>query len=159
MDRLEWIKGKVDCLIEAIQDKDTRKFAYLHLYGTSQFATMLAINKHIDIELCAISAILHDISLYAFNSGHAHHAKESAEIAMNILRDCELFEEAEIKTIVHAIEKHSDKQSKQDGLYAEVLKDADVLAHYLYNVNIPVPSEDKVRLYYLLEFIQEARKK
>lgn len=159
MDRLELIKSRVDALLDAIQNKDTRKLAYLHLYSTSQFATMLAINKKLNIELCAIAAILHDISLYAFNSGHLNHASESGKIARDIVEESALFTDEEVEIIVHAIEKHSNKQCKLDGLYAEVLKDADVLSHYLYNVNIPIPEQDKVRLYYLLEYIQLEREK
>lgn len=159
MDRLEAIRVVVDRMIVGMQNEEDRKFAYLHLYGTSQFAAMLAINKNINTELCAVAAMLHDISLYAVNSGHKDHAEKSAHIAKEILEESELFEEDEIKLICHAIAKHSDKLTKNDGIYAEILKDADVLTHYLYNPQIPIPEKDKVRLFYLLEYIKSVRTK
>lgn len=159
MDRLEAIRVIVDRLINKMQTEDDRKFAYLHLYGTSQFAAMLAINKRIHVELCSIAAMLHDISMYTENSGHKHHAEKSAVIAKQILEECNMFTEEEITIIVNAIAKHSDKLSKSDGIYAEILKDADVLTHYLYNPQIPVPEKDKVRLFYLLEYIKSVRTK
>lgn len=159
MDRLEAIRVIVDRMIMKMQKEDERKFAYLHLYGTSQFAAMLAINKKINIELCAVAAMLHDISLYASNCGHKEHAEKSATIAKEVLEESKLFSEEEVKIICHAIAKHSDKLTKSDGIYAEILKDADVLTHYLYNPQIPVPEKDKVRLFYLLEYIKSVRTK
>lgn len=159
MDRLEAIRVVVDRFIMKMQAEDDRKFAYLHLYGTSQFAAMLAINKNINTELCAVAAMLHDISMYIDNSGHKEHAERSAAIAKDILEESALFTEEECKIICNAIAKHSDKLTKNDGIYAEILKDADVLTHYLYNPQIPVPEKDKVRLFYLLEYIKSVRTK
>lgn len=157
MDRLELVRMEVDQLISKLQNEEDRKFAYLHLYGVSQFATMLAINKKANVELCAIGAMLHDISMYALNSGRKNHAEKSAEFANKLLNRLQLFKEDEILIITNAISKHSNKLSKDDGIYAEILKDADVLAHYLYNPQIPITENDKVRLFYLLEYIKNVR--
>lgn len=159
MDRLEKIRMDVDHLISELADENDRKFAYLHLYSVSECATMLAIARHVDFELLAIAGMLHDISLYAFNSGHKDHARKSAEYAKVILERSNLFQEDEIKLITHCISLHSDKQSKSDGVYAEILKDADILSQYLYNPNIPVHEEHRVRLYYLLESLKQLQKK
>lgn len=159
MDRLEQIRTIVDGLITNLNDENDRKFAYIHLYGVSQFAIMLAIKRKANSELCAIAAMLHDISIYALNSGRPQHAEKSAIYAKEILENTKAFTEEEIKIITHAITVHSNKLSKEDGIYAEILKDADVLSHYLYNPNIPISERDRVRLYYLLEMIKEEQEK
>lgn len=156
MDRLEEIRIIVDQHIAKMAEENDRKFAYIHLYGVSQFATMLAIKRNINSEICAIAAMLHDIAMYAFNCGRNKHAEKSADYAKELLEQTGSFQEEEIKLIVYAISVHSNKLSKQDGVYAETLKDADVLSHYFYNPNIPISERDRVRLYYLLEMIKEA---
>lgn len=154
MDRLEKIRMIVDEQIAKMAKETDRKFAYIHLYGTSQFAMMLAIKRNIQPELCAVAAMLHDIALYTLNCGKGAHAEKSAEYAESLLENMEAFSEEERQLITHAIRVHSQKLSKQDGVYAETLKDADVLSHYFYNPNIPMGERDRVRLYYLLEMIK-----
>lgn len=151
MDRLEQIRMKADQMIAQLAQEGERKFAYIHLYGVSQLAALLAIIRHVDIELCQIAAMLHDIAVYAYNVAQKDHAQRSARLAQTILTENGDFTAKEIQTITHAIAVHSDKQVREDNAYAEVLKDADVLAHYLYNPNIPMSEQDQVRLYYLLE--------
>ena len=148
MDRLEQIRVKADQMIEQLAQEGERKFAYIHLYGVSQFAALLAMIHHIDAELCQIAAMLHDIAVYAYNVAQKDHAQ-------TILEESAIFTKKEIQTITHAIAVHSDKQVREDNVYAEVLKDADVLAHYLYNPNIPMSEHDQVRLYYLMEALSK----
>jgi len=155
MDRLEMIRMKVDQMIQALADENDRKFAYIHLYGTSQFASMLAIKRRADVTVAATAAMLHDIASYACNVSEADHAKRSAEIAQEMLTDSKLFQEDEIKLIMHAISVHSDKQTKDDNVYAEILKDADVMSHYFYNPKIEISDKERVRLYYLLEMLEK----
>ncbi len=155
MDRLEQIRVKADQMIEQLAQEGERKFAYIHLYGVSQFAALLAMIHHIDAELCQIAAMLHDIAVYAYNVAQKDHAQKSAELAQAILEESAIFTKKEIQTITHAIAVHSDKQVREDNVYAEVLKDADVLAHYLYNPNIPMSEHDQVRLYYLMEALSK----
>ena len=157
MDRLEKIRMEVDALLKQLHQESDRKFAYLHLYGVSQFATMLALIRKADAQLCAVAAMLHDISMYACNSGTHNHAEKSAAFTKDLLQKSQLFSNEEIREIVHAIKVHSNKACKEDGEMAEILKDADVLAHYLYNPNIPMPDKDRVRLYYVLETFTQAR--
>ena len=103
MDRLEMIRMKVDRMIQDLASKSERKFAYIHLYGTSQFATMLAVRHHVDAVVAAVAAMLHDIASYAYNVGEAEHAKKSAEIAQKLLSESDMFSKEEIKLITHAI--------------------------------------------------------
>lgn len=155
MDRLEYIRGFVDREINKLRNDDLKKFAYIHTYGVAQLATMLAKAREADVELATIAAMLHDISLYVENCPHSVHAKHSAEYAKTLLTKTKLFTEEEITIVYNVIASHSDKLTRTDGKISEILKDADVLQHYLYNVNIPTNEKDKVRLYYLLETFNE----
>ncbi|MCI8270853.1 MAG: HD domain-containing protein [Erysipelotrichaceae bacterium] len=149
MDRLEYIRIKTDRILDAMENSISCKLAYIHSYGVSQMAALLAKKRNLNIELACIAAMLHDISQY--ETGRLiDHAKESAKRAEEILKASDEFTEEEINIIVSAIAFHSDKQVKH-GDYEELLKDSDVLAHYFYNVNVPINEQDKVRLFYLLE--------
>lgn len=151
MDRLELIREKTDAIIRKLNKEEERKFAYIHTYGVAQAAAMLAVLRHLDVELCCIAAMLHDISLYAMNCPHRIHAQKSAEYAEMLLMKTKLFSEEEIRLLTHVIATHSDKMTRHDGAMSELLKDADVLQHYLYNPKIELSEKDRVRLFYLLE--------
>lgn len=148
MDRLEYIRSKVDQIIEN-GNTNEKKYAYLHLYGVSNCATLLAFKRGLEPEISALIAILHDIAFYE-TSIRKNHAINSAKRAKEILEKSELFTENEIYTICKAIEFHSEK-AKKHGPYEELIKDSEVLAQYLYNPKIPVSDNEKVRLFYLLE--------
>lgn len=156
MDRLEEIRMEADRVIMQLNQGE-QKFAFIHLYAVSQFAAMLALMHHADTELCQVAAMLHDIAVYANNVPQKNHAQKSALLAKEMLIKNGHFSEEEITTIVHAIAVHSDKQVRDDTVCAEILKDADVLAHYLYNPKIPMSERDQVRLYYLLETLQKEK--
>ncbi|MEG0468390.1 HD domain-containing protein [Amedibacillus sp. YH-ame6] len=153
MDRLEIIRGIVDQYIASIQDESTKKFAYIHTYGVSQSCAMLAIRRHANVELACIAGMLHDIARYAENHPHVGHAKRSAILSKQILEELAIFTESEIQILTNAIFQHSDKMLRDGGEISEILKDGDVLQHYLYNVNIELSPKDKFRLFYLLEEI------
>ncbi|MEF9961490.1 MAG: HD domain-containing protein [Erysipelotrichaceae bacterium] len=156
MDRLEYVRTKVDRIIEQLP-MENQKYATIHLYGVSQCAIMLALHLKIDQELCGISGMLHDIAYY-LDGNRKDHALHSSEYSKKLLSDSELFNEKEIELICHAILVHSDKLIKGNP-YDEVLKDSDVLQHYLYNPKLDIPEKDQVRLYYLIEYIQNANRK
>ena len=81
MDRLELIREQTDAVIQKLVKEEERKFAYIHTYGVAQAAAMLATLRKLDVELCCIAAMLHDIALYAQNCPHLGHAQRSAEYA------------------------------------------------------------------------------
>lgn len=153
--RYIWIRMKVDKIISKLANEETRKFAYLHSYGVSQCAIYLSIVRGLDIELAGIAGMLHDIAVYAENCAHKVHANRSAVIAKDILEESKAFNEEEIIAITNAIALHSDKLTRTDTRFAEMLKDADVLQHYLYNPNMPMQDREKYRLFYLLEDLKK----
>ena len=133
MDRLELIRIETDKIIQKLANEENRKFAYLHSYGVSQCAIYLATVRKLDVEL--------------------------AGLAKSILEESKLFKEDEIIAITSAIATHSDKMSRTDSRFAEMLKDSDVLQHYLYNPNIELQEKDRYRLYYLLEDLKKMHQK
>lgn len=157
MDRLEQVRERTDEIIAKLSREEDRKFAYLHSYGVAQSATFLASIRDLDVELAGITAMLHDIAVYAINCPHAQHAQKSAELAKTILEDMNVFQEDEIIAITNAIAVHSNKMTRTDSRFAELIKDSDVLQHYLYNPMIPLQDQDKFRLFYLLEDMKKIK--
>jgi len=142
--RLESIRVLVDDMILQISDAEEKRCAYLHLYGVSQFASMLAQKRGLDPDIASIAGMLHDFYSYKTNI-FEFHAHNGAEAVRPIIRDLGIFEKDEQKTILSAIFYHSDKSSINDA-YDEVVKDADVLQHYYYNVNNRVHLNEAARL-------------
>lgn len=85
MDRLEYIRIQVDTIIDRIQDPMIRRLAYTHTYGVSNNAALLATLRHIDYELACISAMLHDLSIYAENTHIAPMLKEVHSLLKSFL--------------------------------------------------------------------------
>lgn len=148
MDRLEYVRVRVDRILQKIEDEESRKYAYIHLYGVSQFASMLAKQQGLNMELCAIAGMLHDISTY-IEGYSSKHALVSSEYSKNLLEKTQIFHADEIDVITQAIAHHSDKE-QIDGPYEELLKNADVLQHYFYNPS-QFPKKEQTRLDNLLE--------
>lgn len=131
MNRLELIREVVDPILLGLQDPDAKRCGFVHLYGVSQSAAFLALQRGLDTELAAIAGMLHDLATYE-SGDSVNHGPRSAERAGSILRKLDAFTPAEIQAIQDAITHHSDKADNHSPL-AELLKDADVLQHFLYN--------------------------
>ena len=88
--------------------------------------------------------MLHDIWTYKI-SYSVDHGKLGSIEARKILNEVNCFSEEEIDIICSSISKHSNKQYI-DSDYDEILKDADVLQHYLYNTKSDINENEKDRL-------------
>ena len=131
MNRLELVRSEVDAILLNQENVNVRPEGYIHLYGVAQVCTMLAIKRRLNVELCTIIGMLHDI--YTYKIGYVkEHAILGAVEAENLLRDLEIFTDEEIEIIKTAISHHSDKKTKHDK-YSELLKDADVLQNSIYD--------------------------
>ncbi len=108
-----------------------KKEIYTHLYGVALLCTLLALKRDLDPELATIMGLLHDFSTYndTYTVDHAVKGKESVKL---LLRELNIIDENKIELICNAIGKHSEK-NEIDLQYDELLKDADVLHHCLYN--------------------------
>jgi len=145
--RLEHLRYTIDRLIMKKQPYQARYF-FTHLYSVSYFCTLLAHRRGLDPEIASTAGMLHDI--YQVTSGitekHALHGSAESE---KILKSMQSYTEEEIKIIVSAVKNHSKKRKVHEP-YDEILKDADVLSHSLYNVNYAVIEKDAQRYKNLL---------
>ena len=136
MDRLELVRKEIDEMLLNQPDVELRRRGYVHLYGVAQYCSMLAIKRGLDIELCAIMGMMHDI--YTYKYGYVkEHALLGVPEAEKILRQLNLFTEEEMSIVKQAIAYHSDKKLIHDD-YSELLKDADVLQNSLYNTSFEI---------------------
>lgn len=149
MDRLEKIREIINGILIKNPNIDERHCGFVHLYGVSSISSLLAQKRGLNVELSAVAGMLHDIATYKTGNSFEHSKLGSIE-ARKILNEANCFNEEEINIICTAIYNHSDKH-KVDDVYDEVLKDADVLQHYLYNTNFKVFEKDKNRLSILLK--------
>ncbi|MEW5826643.1 MAG: HD domain-containing protein [Candidatus Bipolaricaulota bacterium] len=77
----------------------------------------------------AVAGMLHDLSTVAAGDP-TDHAARSSLLAHEIFERLARFGAADVNRVVHAIARHS-KEESVDGPLDEVLKDADVLQHWL----------------------------
>lgn len=142
-DRIEMIREIVDEILVHMSDPVERRCAYVHLYGVAQACAMLALKRGENTELAIIAGMLHDIATYkTMNS--ADHAHKSAEMAQEIMEGLPLFTPAETDAVCAAIYAHSDKHLAHPAL-TEILIDADVLQHCIYNPFLPVSVHERDR--------------
>lgn len=144
MSRIEQLKKRINTIIENLDDAEIRSKAFIHSYGVAQAAALLAIKRGLDPELAAVAGILHDIYAYVAGSYENHDIK-GAELAREILNDINLFSNDEIEIVCTAIFNHDDRQGKHSP-YDEILKDADILQPYLYQLTEPLSPPAKKRL-------------
>jgi len=149
VDRIEKVRVIVDEILLNMKDAEERRCAYLHLYGVAQACAMLALKRNENIELAIIAGMLHDIYSYA-NMDSNNHAHKGAEMARNILNTLNLFNEDEKNLICAAIRNHSDK-SMVHGWLDEILKDADVMQHVLYNPLFDMKEHEQKRFSFLMK--------
>ncbi len=130
MNRLAELKNEIDFHLWSVEDAKKTE-AIRHLYGVSDMCALLAYRRSMDVTLCIVSGMLHD--LWLFKSGKSdNHASHGAKLAQLILEELRTFDDGDIAVIVEAIKNHSNKGEEHDE-YSEVLKDSDVLSAYLTN--------------------------
>ena len=129
--RLEAVREAVDAILLNCPDPLQVRDGAVHLYGVAQACALIALRRGEDAELAAIAGMLHDLSTYA-DAYTPDNAARSAALARTLLRRLALFSAEEIERVCAAIACHSDK-AHAHAAFAEVLLDADVLQHGLYN--------------------------
>jgi uncharacterized protein len=149
MNRLEAVRKFVDNILMEQSDFEERRCGYIHLYGVSATCGLFALKRGLNVELCEIAGMLHDISSYKTGCS-VDHARLSSIEARVILNEIDCFSDEEIDIICSSILSHSNKQDI-DNPYNEILKDADVLQHYLYNTSFPIKENEMDRMNVLFE--------
>jgi uncharacterized protein len=143
MNRLELVRIEIDTVLLNQENVNVRPNGYIHLYGVAQNCTLLAIKRGLDIELCTIIGMLHDI--YTYKIGYVkEHAMLGAIEAENLLRDLEIFTDEEIEIVKTAVSHHSDKKEIHDA-YSELLKDSDLLQNSLYNTSFEIKHRKRLK--------------
>ena len=140
---IEKVRAYVDDVLLHMTDTIEKRCACVHLYGVAQACAMIARKRKENAELAIIAGMLHDIYAYK-TSDRSDHAHKGAAMAKDILKELEAFSDSEIETICGAIYDHSDKAEKQSP-FVEILKDADVLQHCLYDPCKPVAEHEQKR--------------
>lgn len=141
--RIEKVRAYVDDVLLHMTDTVERRCAYVHLYGVAQACAMIAQKRKENVELAIVAGMLHDIYSYK-TMEHRDHAHKGAVMAKEILDELDIFDDIETDMICDAIYKHSDKAETQAS-FTEILIDADVLQHCLYNPFIAVSESEKKR--------------
>lgn len=143
MNRIETVRQQVDTILFGMSDAEERRCGYVHLYGVAQDCALLAKKRGENAELAVIAGMLHDIYSYA-NMDSTDHAHKGAAMARKILESLNVFSEEETDLICAAIYRHSDKELIHNAL-DEILKDADVLQHVMYNPLFEVKLSERER--------------
>ena len=148
--RLDEARNVIDPIIKGIQDEESKRGAFVHLYGVGLLASLLALKRGFSretAELAEIAGMLHDLLTYVDRStdtdDHAHACAEYAK--ENVLDKMTCLTDNEKDMIYQGIYNHSDKRVKGTD-FDELVKDADAAQHALRN-----PMED---FFYNMERIQ-----
>jgi uncharacterized protein len=131
VNRLEQLRQVIDDILRKNPDVEEGRAGFVHLYGVSALCTLLALKRGLDPELCSAAGMLHDIWNYKVGDSPEHGQLGAVE-ARKILEESDNFSPEETVLICTAIAHHSDKQAI-NRVMDELLKDADVFQHYLYN--------------------------
>ena len=144
LDRTERVRQVVDEILRRQPHESYQRDGFVHLYGVAQACALLALVRGLDAELGTIAGMLHDLATYK-TGDLTDHGRRSAVLAREILSDLGCFTEGEIATICGAIAHHSIK-GEVHGAHDELLKDADVLGHTLYNTRLAPIKKEQARL-------------
>jgi HD superfamily phosphodiesterase len=143
MDRIEILRKYIDETLLNMTDVEERRCAYLHLYGVAQFCTLIALKRGANVELATMAGMLHDIYSYV-KMDTKDHAHKGAILAREILTSLRITNDDETKLICDAIYTHSEKEVVHSD-FSEVLIDADVFQHCLYNPTFEIKAHEKNR--------------
>lgn len=139
--RLDEARSIIDPIIKGIEDEETKRCAYVHLYGVGLMASLIALKRGYSrevAELAEIAGMLHDLQKYAdgaedtgdHTDDHAHLCADYAR--ENVLKHLKGFTPEELDMICNGIYNHSDKHIK-GFWFDEIIKDADAAQHALRN--------------------------
>jgi predicted hydrolase (HD superfamily) len=143
MNRIEILRKCIDEILLSMIDVEERRCAYLHLYGVAQSCALIALKRGENAELATMAGMLHDIYSYA-KMDTKDHAHKGAILAREILKSLKITNDVETKMICDAIYTHSEKEVVHPN-FNEVLIDADVFQHCLYNPMFEIMSHEKSR--------------
>jgi HD superfamily phosphodiesterase len=142
--RIEVLRKHIDETILNMTDYEERRCAYVHLYGVSQFCALIALKRNQNAELATMAGMLHDFYTYKMMD-MVDHDKKGAILAKETLDLLGITSEKETELICNAISVHCDKKNTHSD-FAEILIDADVMQHNLYNISFPIADHENERM-------------
>jgi len=142
--RIEVLRAYLeDIFLSSGVDIKLRFFFINHMVCVSQHCAMIALKRGENVELATMAGLLHDVHTFT-HLDMEKHAKKGAIMAREILKELKLTTDKETDMICSAIKHHSKKKGAFSS-FDEVLIDADVLEHKLYNATIPLREKDCAR--------------
>lgn len=142
--RIDILRNYIDEVLLNMTETFERRCAYLHLYGVAQACALIALKRGENVELATIAGMLHDFYTYKFMDS-INHATKGALLAREVLNELKLTDDKETDLICSAIHNHSSKDGNFSA-FDEILIDADVMQHCLYDFTKPVMEHEKIRL-------------
>lgn len=104
--------------------------AWDHIASVVKFATLLAEKQQADIEICQLSALLHDYASISNKDWVEDHHHHGARLAQELLETYE-YPQEKIDQIKHAILNHrGSRKNQRETIEAQILADADAMAHF-----------------------------
>ncbi|MBP1994396.1 CHAP domain-containing protein [Paenibacillus eucommiae] len=142
--RLESVRGLVHEMLLNTENTSVKQEVYVHLFGVSNFASMLAMRRGQDSEIAAIAGLLH--GFYFYKTGIKEFpGPNSADAVRPIIRSTQLFTDEELFFILRAIFYQEDRHQVH-GTYEEIIKDAILLQMYFQNTGKNLSKADMHRL-------------
>ena len=127
---------------------DDRYGYYSHIESVASLCAMLASKRGENAELATMAGLLHDFHTL-MHPDSANHAEKGAVLAREVLEKLRITSAAETDLICTAIRSHNSKAATHSP-FSEVLIDADVLHHRLFDITAPVAEHEAARLANLL---------
>lgn len=142
--RIETLRKIIEQKLLSKNEEIKYRFNYLcHMNAVSQFCSLIALKRNENAELATMAGLLHDYYTYTTLDA-ANHAEKGAVLARKLLNEINLTTKSETDLICSAIHNHSLKNQLHSS-FDEVLIDADVLQHVLFNVTLPIFEWEKKR--------------
>lgn len=142
--RIEILRNFIEQLFFRESEDIKIRFNYLnHMSAVSQFCALIALKRGANVELATMSGLLHDYYTYKTLDSDDH-AEKGAVLAREVLNKLKITTDDETDLICSAIHNHSSKGHKHSS-FDEVLVDADVLQHGLFNITKPIVEWEKAR--------------
>jgi HD superfamily phosphodiesterase len=136
--KIDSLRKYIDEMLLSQPDAAYRRNGYVHLYGVGMAAAIIALKRGFDPELAEMAGMLHDYICYQdYAKDGPTHAYDCEPVARSILNEMNITTKDETDLICSAIYNHSDK-NKIHSDFDEILKDADVMQHWLRNPKEPL---------------------
>jgi len=101
-----------------------------HVQFVYKYASMIAKEKNVDLEIIQLSALLHDISMTDMNLDRNKHNEYSAKISEQLLLE-KKYSVDKIRKVKNCILNHSSARKKyRTTIEEQILVDADAMAHF-----------------------------